>query len=207
MKRKPLIVLGAGGHARSCIDLIEQGKDFYVAGLVAVESESKRKVFDYSVIASDSEVHQLASKYQYAIVGIGQISTAINRIRLYELALGAGFRLPTIIAPSAYVSPRAFLGQGSVVMPGAVINAGVEIGTNCIINTNATIEHDSVIGNNCHISTGAIINGSVVIGDDTFLGSGSVVREGLSIGRSAIIGMGLSLRHNVIEGTTFLGEV
>jgi sugar O-acyltransferase (sialic acid O-acetyltransferase NeuD family) len=207
MKKKPLIVLGAGGHARSCIDIIEQGKEFYVAGLVVNESEIDEELFDYSVIASDAELEMLVDKYHHAVIGVGQISTAQHRIRLYELALGAGFGLPTIIAPSAHVSPRASIGQGSIVMSGAVINAGVVIGNNCIVNTNATIEHDTVIGSNCHISTGAIVNGSVVIGDNTFVGSGSVIKEGLTIGSSSIIGMGLSLRSNVAEETKFLGEV
>ena len=37
--RNKLILIGAGGHARSCIDVIEQEGKFKITGIVGLESE------------------------------------------------------------------------------------------------------------------------------------------------------------------------
>ena len=38
-QKKSILLLGAGGHARSCIDVIEEQGQYQIAGLIGVESE------------------------------------------------------------------------------------------------------------------------------------------------------------------------
>lgn len=207
MNKPDLILIGAGGHARSCIDVIEQHGEFNIAGLVGVQDELNDRHFGYEVIATDSEFPELVEKFQYALVAVGQIRTADNRIRIYREAVRLGFRMPAIVSPSATVSRHAVLGAGTIVMHGAIINAGVEVGDNCIINSRALLEHDVKVENHCHISTGAILNGSAKIGRGSFVGSGSVVKEGVRLGKGCIVGMGLSVRHDQQDFTRFAAGV
>jgi sugar O-acyltransferase (sialic acid O-acetyltransferase NeuD family) len=207
MKKSELIIIGAGGHSRSCIDAIEQEGKFEIGGLVGLSQELGSSQFGYEVIATDSELDELARQFQYAFVAIGQIHSPEPRIRIYEEAKAAGFVIPSIIAPSAYVSPHARIGAGTIVMQKAVLNAGVLVGNNCIINTRALLEHDSRVSDHCHISTGAILNGDTSIGTGSFIGSGSIVKEGVSVGVGSWVGMGLALRHNLGDGCKHLGEV
>ena len=206
MRKTELILIGAGGHSRSCIDAIEREGKYKIAGLVGLGEEVGSSHFGYQVIATDSDLSALAKQFQYALISVGQIKSPDLRIRLYELSLAAGFTLPTIIAPTAYVSSNATVGGGTIVMHGAILNAGVVVGKNCIINTRALLEHDSQVFDHCHISTGAIINGETLIGAGSFIGSGSVIKEGVSVGAGSVVGMRQAVLHNLEDGCKYLGE-
>ncbi|WP_374615152.1 acetyltransferase [Sphingorhabdus sp.] len=194
MKPASLILIGAGGHARACIDVIEQGCDYRIAGLVGVSGEIGSVQCGHVVIASDEGLEQLRAQHDLAFIGVGHIRSPQLRIRLFARLLELGFCLPTLVSPTAYVSPYATIGPGSIVMHGAIVNAGATIGSNCIINSCALVEHDVRIGDHCHLSTGAILNGEVVLGDGSFVGSASVVKEGLSIPAGSLLGMGSVVR-------------
>lgn len=205
MLKDDLVLIGAGGHAHTCIDVIEQEGKFRIAGLVGVGEEVGSRVLNYDVIGTDAELDELAARFKYALITLGQITSPEDRIRLFELSIKAGFALPTVIAPSAYVSPHATIGAGTIVMHGAIINADAVVGRNCIINSRALIEHGSQVADHCHVSTGAILNGNTPIGIGSFIGSGATIKEGVSVGPRSVVGMGLSLRHDLSENSVFLG--
>jgi sugar O-acyltransferase (sialic acid O-acetyltransferase NeuD family) len=208
MTKPKLILIGAGGHAHSCIDVIEQQGYFQIDGLVGLPEQRDAQRLDcgYSVIGADSDLFNLAKTYQYALITIGQMQSAEHRIRLYGHATQLGFKLPIIIAPTAHVSRHATLGAGTIVMHGAIVNAGASIGSNCIINSCALIEHDAMVEDHCHISTGAILNGDVTVGTGSFIGSGSVIKQGIVIGKECIVGMGVAVWHNIADQTSFMGN-
>ena len=203
MIKHSIILIGAGGHARSCIDVIEQQGKYQIAGLIGMPYEVDTKHLGYAVIGTDNDLPELAKAYQYALITVGQIQTAEHRIRLFQQAIQLGFQLPIIIAPTAYVSRHATLGDGSIVMHGSIVNSGVIVGNNCIINTRALIEHDATVEDHCHISTGAILNGDVTVGTGSFIGSGSVIKQGIVIEKSCLVGMGLTVRHNLSNDSRF----
>ena len=206
MTKPSLILIGAGGHAHSCIDVIEQQGYFKIAGLVGSTEQRHTQHLGYAVIGTDIDLPTLAKIYQYALISIGQIETSEHRMRLYQQATQLGFQLPIIIAPTAYVSRHATVGEGTVVMHGAIVNAGASIGINCIINSRALVEHDTRVEDHCHISTGAILNGDVSVGLGSFIGSGSVIKQGIAIGKGCLVGMGISVRHNLSVNTCFRGQ-
>ena len=205
MSKPKIILIGAGGHAHACIDVIEQHDQYQIAGLVGKSEEMHTRHFGYSVIATDDDLPQLAKDYQCALITVGQIQTPDHRMRLYQQATELGFQLPVIIAAIAHVSRHATIGSGTIVMQGAIVNAGATVGKNCIINTRALMEHDATVQDHCHISTGAILNGDVHIGAGSFVGSGSVIKEGITVGKRCVVGMGLSVRHNQLDHARFLG--
>lgn len=206
MSKPKLILIGAGGHAHACIDVIEQHGYYQIAGLVGMPEEMHTRHLGYSVIATDGDLPQLAKEYQYAFITVGQIRSPDSRIRLYRQATELGFQLPVIISPTAYVSRHAIIGTGTIVMHGAIVNAGARVGINCIINTRSLLEHDATVEDHCHLSTGAILNGGVNIGTGSFVGSGSIVKEGVSLGKGCVVGMGLSVRHNQTDHSLLVGN-
>ena len=205
MNKPGLILIGAGGHAHACIDVIEQHGSYEIAGLIGMPDEIHDHHLGYEVIGTDDDLPELAKTIPYALITLGQIKTPTDRTRLYQQVVALGFQLPTIIAPSAYVSRQATLGAGTIVMHGAIVNAGASVGKNCIINTRALLEHDATVADNCHISTGAIINGNVAVGSGSFVGSGSIIKEGASLGQNCLVGMGLAVRHNLPDNTQLAG--
>ena len=209
MTKPQLILIGAGGHARSCIDVIEQQGYFKIAGLVGFPEQraSQHVDYGYAVVGVDCELINLAKTYQYAIITVGQMQSSQHRIRLYQEATKLGFQLPTIIAPTAHVSIHSTLGAGTIIMHGAIVNAGASVGSNCIVNSRALIEHDARVEDHCHISTGVILNGGVTVGAGSFIGSGTVIKQGITIGRDCLVGMGLAVRHDLTNCTQFTGHV
>lgn len=202
MASEALLLVGAGGHARSCIDVIEQDGRYRIVGLVGVRSEVGREIFGYRVLGSDDNLPSLIASCQRALVTVGQIKNAEPRIRLFERLQALHCELPTIVSPRAQVSRHAVLGDGTIVMHGAMVNAGARVGRNCIINTLAVIEHDVIIGDHCHIATAAVLNGGVQVGTGTFVGSNVSVKQALKIGDHCVIGMGQTVRESWESGAS-----
>ena len=195
------MLVGAGGHARACIDVIEQEGRFAVAGLVGLPHEVGTRMLGYTVLGTDADVPALLGDYLSALVTVGQIKTPAPRMRLFDLIEQSGGALPVIVSPRAYVSLHAQLGAGTIVMHGAVVNAGAIVGRNCIINSQALVEHDAVIADHCHIATAAAINSGVRIGAGTFVGSNSSVRQSVTIGKRCVVGMGTRVLADCEAGT------
>ncbi len=194
-------MVGAGGHATSCIDVVETHGGFAVAGLIGSAVEVGRKILGYEVIGTDADIPALAARVPSALIAVGQIRSAEPRMRLFETLRRMGFRLPAIVSPRAHVSRHATIGEGTIVMHGAIVNAGSRVGNNCIVNSNALIEHDATVGDHCHVSTAATLNGGVRVGAGSFIGSRAVVREGIVIGDRCVIGMGQSVLAECAAGS------
>jgi len=192
-----ILLIGAGGHARSCIDVLEEENQFEIAGLIEKGESISNESLGSPIIGTDNDLRVLRQRYKNALITVGQIKSPQIRIKLYRLLKELNFTLPVIVSSQAYVSKHAQIGEGTIIMHGVIINANTKIGNNCIINNRALIEHDAVIGDHCHIATGAIINGEVSVGNETFIGSGAVTMQSISIGRNCVIGAGVVLKNNI----------
>ena len=197
----PILLVGAGGHAASCIDVIEQHGGFTVAGLIGEAHEVGQSVLSYPVLGTDADLPALIGHYGNALVTVGQIKSPQLRIRLFEQLKRLGATLPTIISPRGYVSPHARVGEGTIVMHGAVVNARASVGNNCILNTLSLVEHDAIVADHCHIATAAVINGEVTIAAGTFVGSNTSIRQCVRIGERCLIGMGQRILTDCGAGT------
>ena len=198
-----IVLLGAGGHAHACIDVIEQCKKYNIAGLIGKKEQMMSEVLGYPLLGTDKELKKISKKIKNAIISVGQIKTPKTRINLYKKAIEAGFKLPIVKSPYAYVSPLAKIGEGTIIMHGAIVNTNAVIGKNCILNTRCIIEHDAVVDDHCHVSTGAILNGKVFLGRGSFVGSGSVIKEEVKIGSYCVISANTFLRKNLTAGTIY----
>ena len=192
-----IILIGGGGHCKSCIDVIEQAETFHIAGIVDVPEKLHQKILDYEIIATDDDLPRLINEYDNFLITLGQIKSPDKRIGLFKRTKELGGTLPVIISPLAYVSKHAEIGDGTIIMHQALINTGAKIGNNCIINNKVLIEHDAIIGDHCHIATGAMINGGVKVGTGTFFGSNAVCKEYIKIGENTVIGCGAKIIKNV----------
>jgi sugar O-acyltransferase (sialic acid O-acetyltransferase NeuD family) len=197
MRRRDILLLGAGGHALACIDVLLLEDRYRIVGLLGRPEEVGLSVGGFPVIGDDSAMVALMPRIGCALVVLGQIKSPAARRRLYAEALAAGATLPVVVSPRAYVSPTARIGAGTIVMHGAIVNTGAEIGENCIINSRALIEHGARVGEHCHVSTGAILNGDARLGAGSFLGSGAVVRHGATIGEGAFVRMGELVKRDL----------
>ena len=187
---KKIILIGGGGHCKSVIDVIEHEAKYKIAGIIDKPELINKKILGYPIIGNDLELENFAKKYQYALITIGHIKSSSLRIRLFDLAKSAGFLLPTIVSPKAYISKHSKIGYGNVIMNNAIINANTSIGNNCIINSKALIEHDCSVNDHCHISTNVTINGGSKIGAGCFIGSNATIINNITIKENSFIKAG-----------------
>lgn len=201
MSREAILLLGAGGHARSCIDVIEQEGRYTVGGLVGLPQEVGSHVLGYPVLGTDGDLPDLLPRFPRVLIAVGHIKSPEARMTLHALLEAGSCSLPVIVSPRAYISTHAKVGAGTIVMHGAVINAGANIGRNCIINSRALVEHDAVVGDHCHIATAAVINGDVSIGSGSFIGSNACVRQGIRVAERCLVGMGQLVLSDCTAGS------
>ena len=194
--KRPLILIGGGGHCKSVIEVAESA-GYEIKGILDMPDEVGKEVLPgHKVIGTDDEIPQYVEECDFVIT-VGFIKNPALRIKLYNKVKMAGGRLATIIASTAHVSKYAELGEGTVIMHHAFVNAGAKIGDNCIINTFVNIEHDAEVGNQCHISTGTMVNGECKIGENCFIGSQSVCANCIEIASDIIVGAGSVVRKSI----------
>ncbi len=193
-----LILVGGGGHAIACLDVIENIASFNILGYLDVAPTK----IDLPYLGNDNEAIKYINQSLF-IICIGQIKSPLPRINAFKYLKSLNAKFATIISPLAYVSKKAEIGEGTIIMHGATVQANVVIGENCIINNRVLIDHCSIVGNNCHISTNVIINGDICIGDNIFIGSGSIIKNGISIGSDSVIGLGSKVLKNISKGNLF----
>lgn len=194
--KRPLILIGGGGHCKSVIEVAESA-GYEIKGILDMPDEVGKEVLPgHKIIGTDDEIPQYVEECDF-IITVGFIKNPAIRVKLYNKVKAAGGRLATIIASTAHVSKYAELGEGTVIMHHAFVNAGAKIGDNCIINTFVNIEHDAEVSNQCHISTGTMVNGECKIGENCFIGSQSVCANCIEIASDIIVGAGSVVRKSI----------
>lgn len=201
-----LLLLGGGGHARACIDvLLAEGK-WAIRGIIEQDGHQGPSPLGFPVLGTDSDLEKLVDAASPVFIAVGQLTSPAVRRGLHDRALKSGASFPVVQSPHAYVSPTATVGPGSIIMHGAIVNTRAQVGKQCIINSQALIEHDAMLGDFCHVSTGALINGGVSIGEGCFIGSGAIVREGVDIGDDVVVGAGVRVMKDLPSGTVVKGD-
>jgi sugar O-acyltransferase (sialic acid O-acetyltransferase NeuD family) len=198
---KPVIVLGAGGHAAVLIDILKQQKRNIVA-IVSPDLTQKGPVFDgIEVLLQDKDVLKFEPETITLINGIGSIPGNKLRENLYKDFIDKGYHFETVVSDNAIVSHYAILADGVQVMAGAVIQVGTSIGANCIVNTSAIIDHDCEIGRHNHIAPGATLSGGVVTGDGVHIGTGANIIQLITVGADVVVGAGTTITKDVEKNT------
>ena len=191
-----LSIIGAGGHARSVIAMLND-LGIFVEGIYD----------DYTIINENifgipcKNISEIPEKFK-VILAVGDNIKRLKKIREFHDML---YEKP-IIHPTVYFHKSLKVGKSTMVFPNVTINGLVKIGNNCIINSCSIIEHESVIGDNCHISIGSIISGRVKIGSNCLIGAGAVILDGVEICGNVIVGAGSVVIENITYPGTYVGS-
>lgn len=204
--KKNIVLIGGGGHCKSCIDVVESTNLYNIIGVLDLPSELGKKVLNYKVVGDDDDYEKFKQQNCSFIITAGQIKSSKLRSVIFKKLKTINAEIETIIASTATVSKNSKLGVGSIVMHHAFVNAGAEIGENCIINSASVIEHDVLIKNNSHISTNAVVNGDCIVGSDVFVGSNSCLSHGVEVCDGIIIGAGSLVLKTILEAGTYVGN-
>lgn len=203
---RPLVLLGAGGHAR-VLTALARAAGHLILGVCdpALAANKIARWEGLDVLGDDHALNQLAPDHVELMLGVGQLATDFVREQIYASWRARGYSFPALVHPTAWVAPDIELRDGVQIMAGAVIQPGCEIGENSIVNTRASIDHDCRIGRSVHVAPGATLCGSVMVDSSAFIGAGATVIQGVHIGKSAVVGAGVTLLRDLKPNVTIIG--
>jgi UDP-perosamine 4-acetyltransferase len=205
MMKKPLIILGAGGHAKVLIETLQHQS----ANILGITDPDPQKIGDnilgIPIIGGDDLIFKHDQESIALVNGIGMVDDSQRRQQIFYTFKNQGYRFAGAIHGSAVISPAVKLSEGVQIMAGAVIQPGCKIGTNSIINSRASIDHDAIIGAHVHIASGATLSGGIKVNDGTLIGAGSTIIQGITIGVHCIVAAGAVVIRDVPDGATVMG--
>jgi UDP-perosamine 4-acetyltransferase len=203
-----VVVVGAGGHARSVIEaLLSGGGALEPVACTDPDPARAGRVLDgVPVVGGDEELERLRREgVEGACLGIGGVGDNGPRARLHRTLLELGFELPPVLHAAAEVARSASVGAGTQVLAGAIVCAGAVIGDNVIVNTGAIVEHDCRIADDVHLATASALGGAVQVDRGAHVGLGASVLQGLTIGERAVVGAGAVVIRDVPPDTIAVG--
>jgi UDP-perosamine 4-acetyltransferase len=202
---KPIIIIGAGGHAKVLIDALK----LLTAPILGISEQDSATVnselLGVAVICKNGELKKYPPEGVTLVNGLGGVKDTSSRREVFERLKMLGYVFSQVIHPSAVISANAVLGEGVQVMAGAIIQAGVRVAENTIINTKTSVDHDCQIGSHVHLAPGVTVCGNVKIGDSVHVGSGATIIQEIIVGPHCLIGAGTLVRSNVPAGATVIG--
>ncbi|MFO8090861.1 MAG: hypothetical protein R6U13_13555 [Desulfatiglandaceae bacterium] len=78
--KQSILLVGGGGHCKSCIDVIEQEGKYQIAGIVDLPEKQGQSVMGYAVLGTDGDLPELVRTYPNVLITLGQIKTPERRI-------------------------------------------------------------------------------------------------------------------------------
>jgi UDP-perosamine 4-acetyltransferase len=198
-----VLLIGAGGHARVCLEALHDDPRHRVLGAVSADGTAIAGL-GIDVLGLDAELDDVARRHGATRVFVA-IGDNAARSAVTHRCDAAGLPSATAVSRFAMVSHTATVLDGAALLPGAVVNAGTTIGRGVIVNTNASVDHDCSIGDFVHVAPGVAIAGGVRVGAGTLIGIGARVLPNISIGARAVVGAGAVVVHDVPDGAMVTG--
>lgn len=209
-----LLLIGAGGHCRSCIDVIEQEGRFSIAGIIdkAVGAQSlklkaesglkdSRKGEDQSSKLK-AQSRENAAEAETEVLGYPTIGTDDDLPELRKKYTQALVTVGQIKSPDVRIRLYQLLLElgfdlPTIISPLAYVSKHASIGQGTIIMHHALVNAGAHIGQNCIINTKALVEHDAVIEDHCHVATGAVVNGEVKIGSNCFIGSGCQIKEGV----------
>jgi len=163
MGKKNLLILGAGQYGHVVWETAEAMGCFgKIAFLDDNNPKAVGKLMDYL---------GLRQEYACAFVAMGNPKLRAQWLRNLE---AAGFALPVLVHPKAYISPTAVLKKGTIAEPMAVINTGAVIEPGSLLCAGCAVNHNAVVGAYSQIDCNAVVAAGAVVPEGTKVPAGTV---------------------------------
>lgn len=205
MKRKKLIIIGAGGLGRIVHDVLSQDEEV----LDAYEL--------HGFLDTRTDI-DLPPELQEKVIG----SPLTHEPQLDEIfipAIGDPNWRKKLLAPlisrnaefysytrKASIAARSQIGHGVFITPGAVISTDCRIGDFSYIDTYVILGHDVQVGKYCMIGAMSFMAGGVQVGDGVAMHPRATISKGVHLGNDCIIGIGSVVVKNVAACCTVFGN-
>ena len=201
-----IILIGAGGHARSVADVIKSEGRYQIAGLIDSFQKPGTVCFGYEILGGEKDLPNLCRnlKIYKAFIAIGdnyQRQAMAERIKKAIPEI----EFITCIHPSAIIGSDVIIGAGAAIMPGVIIISGCSIAEGCLLNTGSSIDHDGIMEPWSSLGPGVIAGGHLKLGERSAINLGAKVVNDISIGRDTLIGAGAVVSKDIPDNVVAYG--
>ncbi len=189
--QKKIVVVGASGHAKVIIDILEREGKYIIIGLIDSYKEKGKKTFGYAILGTEKIIPQLIKDENLfgAVLAIGDNN--IRKELFYKIEkIQPNFNYVNAIHPKAVIGTKVKIGKGVVIMPGVIVNTQSKIDDFCILNTKSTLDHECKMKKFSSLGPGTNVGGNVKIGECTAISLGAKVIENIIIGAHTVVGAG-----------------
>ena len=128
------------------------------------------------------------------------------RLESYDRMTRAGYQGALLIHSSAYVSPDAEVGEGTVICDHVMVGSKARVGRNCYLSRNCSIGHDAIIADHTRLGVGAFVGGHTEICENAFIGAGALLRDRIHVGSGSIVALGAAVFEDVPDSVTVIGN-
>jgi sugar O-acyltransferase (sialic acid O-acetyltransferase NeuD family) len=193
-----ILVLGAGGHAKSVIDILERMPDREVVGVIASAPAADATHAGYPVLGDDAQLAAVVERHGVdgCVVAIGDNWTRARVARMVGEAVPS-LRFTTVIHPSAQIARAVTIGDGTVVAGNAVVERDAHIGAHAYISMTTVVGHDVSIGDYATLGPHAVLCGAARLGEYAMVGAGANVLQNIVVGEHTVIGAGSTVTRDV----------
>ena len=84
--QQKIILLGAGGHCKSCIEVISDLSQHSIFGIIDKDGSDTKNLLGYDILGTDKDLDSLIKYCTNALITVGQIKSPAIRISLFERA-------------------------------------------------------------------------------------------------------------------------
>lgn len=200
MPDKPLLIVGAGGHAMVVIDAIRLMTPD--ANIAVFDDDERKHGLVLAGCVVTAPLSAFASSPCDYHVAVGNNAA---RERIDATLSRLGFSRRAVVHPRACVSASAVLGDAVFVAAQAVVAPTARLGTAVIVNHGAVVDHECIVGAFSHIAPNATLAGNVRIGQRVLIGAGANILPGITIGDDCMVGAGAVVINDLAPGTTHVG--
>ncbi|MBR9853694.1 MAG: acetyltransferase [Algicola sp.] len=188
---KKVVIFGASGHAKVCIDILERSGGYKIIGLLDSLKPKGLKVFGYPILGDFTVIPDLlknASELEF-FVAIGDNWTRHQIVqKLIEIHPKSVF--VNAIHPDAIIGKGVELGNGIMIMAGSIVNADSSLEDFTIVNTRSSVGHESKLKKYSSLAPNCTLAGNVVVGSFSAISISATILNGRRIGNHTIIGAG-----------------
>jgi len=201
MKPHPLLILGTTPYALVFADAFSDLPQFEVVGFVEnLDRERCCQPHGGLLVSWIDDIAPLSETHAV----ICCLSTT-HRDRFVQEVKAKGFKFATLIHPTATVSKKSTVGEGTSLNIGCIVAGFTRVGRYVQVNRGVTIGHHTVIEDYVTIQPGVNIAGNCHIGPQSYIGIGATVVDGIRIGAHSVVGAGAVVTQEVPDRVLVVG--